>query len=556
MRGARASCVTISNTANSVVAQGTGATATFTYSYLMPTTASAVAQIYNTVSKTVTVLATGSYNITGIGNTAGGTFSYPLDGTFLSTTQYISLTRVVPVVQETSIADQGAFAPDAIENALDYLTEIGQQLTNSLTAVIASLGTNLPPVVQTAPVIPTASTTVSGTVTLSSHATAIAGTNDTSAMTPLDTAYAVQQGGLFNYAVDSGATNSMTATLVPAPQTASISNNFRTTIRPGHTNTSTSVTLALNGGTAYTVKKAGTAGLIALAVGDIVAGVDADLILSTTDTAQILQNPLTTSNTGFPSASGLVITNGNSTTNISLTADYVTAVNSSGFATPLGVTLSVTVNCSVTGANGLDTGALANTSEYHVFAIYNPGTATWAGLASLSPTAPTLPSGYTFSVRLGCMITGGAATFLRTRQVGRDVAYIVTAATTTTALPSLVSIVNSQTRTSVTVRGTTGAGNAKLVPSTATKVKLVVSCGSPANGGMAVAPSADAGYTATAGGGGNTAPFNVASGATVPEVNFGDIVLESAAVFYTSGSTAASNAQAQVYGWTDKCNAS
>ena len=47
------------------------------------------------------------------------------------------------------------------------------------------------------------------------------------------------------------------------------------------------------------------------------------------------------------------------------------------------------------GASGLDTGTVANSTWYHTFLIYNPTTAVSDILFSLSPTAPTLPTGYT-----------------------------------------------------------------------------------------------------------------------------------------------------------------
>lgn len=254
----------------------------------------------------------------------------------------------------------------------------------------------------------------------------------------------------------------------------------------------------------------------------------------------------------LPGAVGLLITN-SGTTSISLSADNVIALN--GALGAAGTALSVTIDCTTTGANALDTGGLANTSEYHVFAIYNGTTQTWAGLASLSATAPTMPSGYTFKVRLGCMITGGAATFLRTRQVGRDVTYTVLAASTTAALPTL-SLSTSQTRTSLTVRGTTGSGNALKVPSTATKIKLVLSGGSTTNSRAFIAPNTDAGWNSTTAALGTQAGplgFDLNLSGSVSN-NSAEIALESAAIGYTTGS--GWNGVLQVYGWTDKVNAS
>lgn len=53
----------------------------------------------------------------------------------------------------------------------------------------------------------------------------------------------------------------------------------------------------------------------------------------------------------------------------------------------------LTIDITVNGANGLDTGAAAN-AIYYPWVIYNPSTLTAAGLLSLSSTAPTLPSGF------------------------------------------------------------------------------------------------------------------------------------------------------------------
>lgn len=57
------------------------------------------------------------------------------------------------------------------------------------------------------------------------------------------------------------------------------------------------------------------------------------------------------------------------------------------------------------GTNGgcLDAGVVGN-SVYHIFAIHRPDTEVTDILASLSPTAPTLPANYTMSRRIGSLI--------------------------------------------------------------------------------------------------------------------------------------------------------
>lgn len=58
--------------------------------------------------------------------------TYPLSGSPLSSGQYLTISRVLPIVQETTIRNQGNFYPAAVENALDNLTMIAQQLQQDI----------------------------------------------------------------------------------------------------------------------------------------------------------------------------------------------------------------------------------------------------------------------------------------------------------------------------------------------------------------------------------------------------------------------------------------
>lgn len=75
-------------------------------------------------------------------------------------------------------------------------------------------------------------------------------------------------------------------------------------------------------------------------------------------------------------------------------------------------TSSGTLDCGTSAAvNGLDAGSLANSTQYYSFAIAkNDGTSGY--LASTSPTAPTLPSGYTYYRRIGSFRTDSSAQIL------------------------------------------------------------------------------------------------------------------------------------------------
>lgn len=78
---------------------------------------------------------------------------------------------------------------------------------------------------------------------------------------------------------------------------------------------------------------------------------------------------------------------------------------------------SGTINLASTGADGLDTGALANDTWYHVFAIAKTD-GTVSRLASTSPASPTMPSGYTLLRRIGSFKTNGSAQVLNFIQSG------------------------------------------------------------------------------------------------------------------------------------------
>ena len=121
----------------------------------------------------------------------------------------------------------------------------------------------------------------------------------------------------------------------------------------------------------------------------------------------------------IPSAfSGLKITAASLT--VTVTSNYVALFNGTSFYTAAAPSLTIAAN--TTGANGLDTGSLA-TNWYSVWVIYNPTTTTVAGLLSLSATAPTLPSGYTFKARVGWVRAASGSALVSTYQYGSNAFY-------------------------------------------------------------------------------------------------------------------------------------
>jgi len=75
-----------------------------------------------------------------------------------------------------------------------------------------------------------------------------------------------------------------------------------------------------------------------------------------------------------------------------------------------------------TGAGGLDTGAVGNTTWYHVWIIKRSDTGVVDVLFSTSATTPTMPANYDCKRRIGSVLTDGSANILAFTQVG-DVFY-------------------------------------------------------------------------------------------------------------------------------------
>ena len=80
------------------------------------------------------------------------------------------------------------------------------------------------------------------------------------------------------------------------------------------------------------------------------------------------------------------------------------------------ITLSSTaaISTAVTGAGGLDQGAIAASVFYYVFVIGSSlEAASTAGMISLSSTAPALPSNYDMFRRVGTILTDGSKNILK-----------------------------------------------------------------------------------------------------------------------------------------------
>jgi hypothetical protein len=69
------------------------------------------------------------YSVSGVGDDAGGSITYPLSGSPLATGQKLFLTPALPLEQQTDLTNQGGAYKETTEEALDYLLMVdkGQQ---------------------------------------------------------------------------------------------------------------------------------------------------------------------------------------------------------------------------------------------------------------------------------------------------------------------------------------------------------------------------------------------------------------------------------------------
>ena len=239
---------------------------------------------------------------------------------------------------------------------------------------------------------------------------------------------------------------------------------------------------------------------------------------------------------GFCMASGLQINNDPTTPNtkVDISANFMQLANYAGNSTAFNRSaVSLVINAATTGANGLDTGALAATTWYYVWVIDN-GTTT-AGLLSLSATAPTLPSGYVYGCRWGAVKTDGSSILFRTLQKGAKANWVVTASTNTSTLPLILS-----------GAGTTTVATLPFVPPTATQLSFSVAqsyingCTLNPNSTYGVLTSAtNPAYVSVSGQPGISSSYS-----SIPAT----FTLESTNVYYVA---ADSTCYIRAYGWTD-----
>lgn len=217
------------------------------------------------------------------------------------------------------------------------------------------------------------------------------------------------------YGADVGAADAYEITLSPAPAAYVVGQIFRTEV--ANANATSTPTFKVTGLDPGTIVGADGNGLAVgvLSVGRSVA-VQVTAVVSTTPTFQLLSLAYSSAVQVLRNyLAGFGTSNNVSTPNTKI--DVAAGECADDTNTVMMSYAGGTLNCATTGANGLDTGVLANSTWYNLFVIGKTD-GTTALLASFSLTSPTFPSGYTLKRRIASFKTDGSAHILGYTQIG------------------------------------------------------------------------------------------------------------------------------------------
>ena len=357
--------MTVSSTSSRVVYNGNGSTTIFPFGFKVQQPAD-LAVVYTDATGTDFTLSASQYGATGFGVDAGGMVTYPLSGSAIASGTALTIYRKVVVTQPTSISNQGAMWPQVIEAALDRLTYIAQNVSDTVSRALV--------------ISPTDSGSLSALPNRTQRANSVLGFDGAGQpyaaqlVAGLGAASAWLVTNFFPMSSAASARGAL-GEIAAGDNTAFTGTNSFPTPSAGDNSTKAATT-------AYADRSASNA-TAAYVIRSYLAGLG-------------LSNDATTPNTRINVAAGIC-------------ADDTNA---------LMLTLSAgTIDCTTVGANGLDAGVLANSTWYSVFAIGRTN-GTTALLASTSATAPVLPSGYTLKRRIGFFRTDGSARILAFVQLG------------------------------------------------------------------------------------------------------------------------------------------
>jgi hypothetical protein len=284
------------------------------------------------------------------------------------------------------------------------------------------------------------------------------------------------QRGRATYCVDSGAADAYVITPTPTPP--EILDGMEFLIEFSAANATIAPTLTCPGLTGAKTIKNSAGG--ALAAADIIA-----------NAARVRWN----AGSGFWRVAGLVasqlpsgaalryknlLINNSSTSVVNVTADWLFGV----------ANFSASINSATSGAGGLDTGALAASAAYDLYAGVIGATGAQTAWMTLEGNAPTVPSGVTTYMRVGWQRTDSSKNFYSLIQRDDEWWYqVVASGPNTTALP----VLSTGAVGSITTGATTAVSLAGAIPSKSIAVDVVFGGSASSGNDTLLAPNANYG---------------------------------------------------------------
>lgn len=122
--------MTVTSTLSSQTFPGTSLQTNFTFAFNIPAPGDEQVYLTDSGGNITGPLASNLYSITGYGSNTGGVLTYPLVGSPIPAGSSITLARSLQDVQDTVFNNQGPFFPEAVEQALDYVTMLIQQVAS------------------------------------------------------------------------------------------------------------------------------------------------------------------------------------------------------------------------------------------------------------------------------------------------------------------------------------------------------------------------------------------------------------------------------------------
>lgn len=365
--------MTVSSTSSRVVYAGNGSTTVFPFAFKVALAAD-LAVVFTDAGGSDFPLSPAQYAATGFDLDAGGSVTYPAPGSggpAIASGTKLTIYRNVAITQPTSISNQGAMWPQVIEGALDRLTYIAQKVTDTASRALVISPTDS----ASLNVLPNATTRANSVLGFDAGGQPYAATltgSLVSAATWLVQNFLPFGTSAANARAALGAVGTTGNETVAGNKTFTGSNDFTSgSIIVQTPDPEDGTRAAAN--TLYADRAAHRA-VGGLALRSYLAGLG-------------LANNTGTPNSKVDVAAGVCADDSNA----------------------LMLTVSAgTIDCGTTGANGLDSGTLANSTWYHAFAIGKTD-GTTALLASTSLSAPTQPTGYTLKRRIGSFRTDGSA---------------------------------------------------------------------------------------------------------------------------------------------------